>query len=176
MNNGTKSSILEQALATYLQSGDFTGMGVVQITRSGDVEPIKELIADGQLDLVRGDGHPNPHIKAFPAEPIKVQLEKIDEGGLAGCLYPTPQLLAEHDAGVGEVAPYTRALKEGAPQLSYRAFDLRALEWYRNDPRFDFDVDDIHGRILQKEGTQCPSSNKMEHQSGLSIGGSGSFV
>lgn len=139
---------------TYLQSGDFNGMGVAKLAHAGDAELIKELIADSRLDLVRGDGHPNPHIKAFEAEPIDVQLRKIDEGGLVGCLYPTPQLLAEHDAGAGEVAPYSRALKEGAPQLSYRAFDLRALEWYRNDPRFSFDVDDIHGRILQKDGTQ----------------------
>jgi len=149
-----KAEILKVTLDRYLQSGDFNGMGVAQLTHDGDAELIKELIADVRLDLVRGDGHPNPHIKAFQAEPIAVQLKKIDEAGLAGCLYPTPQLLAEHDAGASEAAPYTRALKEGAPQLSYRAFDLRALEWYRNDPRFDFDVDDIHGRILQKEGTQ----------------------
>ncbi|WP_417839899.1 hypothetical protein [Tritonibacter scottomollicae] len=154
MNRNRKSEILELTLDTYLQSGDFNGMGVTQLRRSGDVELTKELIADGKLDLVRGDGHPNPHIKAFPTEPIEVQLEKIDECGLVGCLYPTPQLLSEQGAGAGEVAPYTRALKEGAPQLSYRAFDLRALEWYRNDPRFSFDVDDIHGRILQKEGTK----------------------
>ena len=129
-------------------------MGVAQLIQAGDAELIKELIANGQLDLVRGDGHPNPHIKAFEAEPIDAQLQKIDDAGLAGCLYPTPQLLAERDAGAGEAAPYTKALKEGAPQLSYRAFDLRALEWYRNDPCFNFDVDDIHGRILQKDGTQ----------------------
>ena len=154
MAKNRKAIILNEALDTYLQSGDFNGMGVAQLTHAEDVELIKEFIAGGRLDLVRGDGHPNPHIKAFPAEPIDVQLEKIDEAGLAGCLYPTPLLLAEHDAGAGEVAPYTRALMQGAPQLSYRAFDLRALEWYRNDPRFDFDVDDIHGRILQKDGTQ----------------------
>lgn len=149
-----KKEILTSALDNYLQSRDFNGMGVARLTHAGDVELIKELIADGRLDLIRGDGHPNPHIKAFEAEPIDVQLEKIDKAGLAGCLYPTPLLLAEHGAGASEAAPYTRALKQGAPQLSFRAFDLRALEWYRNDPRFDFDVDDIHGRILQKDGTQ----------------------
>ncbi|MEX0318721.1 MAG: hypothetical protein AB3N21_12255 [Ruegeria sp.] len=149
-----KAIILDRVLETCLQSGDFNGVGVEQLTQVRDAELITELIADDRLDLVRGDGHPNPHIKAFQAEPIDVQLKKIDEAGLAGCLYPTPQLLAEHDAGASEAAPYTRALKEGAPQLSYRAFDLRALEWYRNDPRFHFDVDDIHGRILQKDGTQ----------------------
>ncbi|WP_147115335.1 AAA family ATPase [Tateyamaria sp. syn59] len=129
-------------------------MGVAHLTQSEDVEVIKELIACGRLDLVRGDSHPNPHIKAFEAEPIDVQLKKIDEASLVGCLYPTPQLLVEQGAGANEAAPYTKALKEGAPQLSFRAFDLRALEWYRNDPRFDFEVDDIHGRVLQKDGTQ----------------------
>ena len=29
---------------------------------------------------------------------------------------------------------------------------------------------------LERENARCPSSNKMGHQSGLSIGGSGSFV
>ena len=43
---------------------------------------------------------------------------------------------------------------KGAPQLTYRYFDLRMLEWYRNDPRFQFEVDDIHGRIIQKADTE----------------------
>lgn len=154
MSDDRKYSILEQVLTHYLQSGDFNGLSVTSLASAADVAAIKELISEGRLDLVRGDGHPNPHIKAFPADSIDLQLEKIETGGLEGCLYPTPGLLKDRNAGVGETAPYTRALKEGAPQLSYRAFDLRALEWYRNDPRFDFDVDDIHGRILQKEGTQ----------------------
>ena len=154
MSDNRKNTILEKVLAQYLQSGDFNGMGVEQFTTAADVNAVKELIAEGRLDLVRGDGHPNPHIKAFAAEPIDVQLQKIESCGLAGCLYPTPELLRERNTGAGETAPYTRALKEGAPQLDYRVFDLRALEWYRNDPRFDFDVDDIHGRILQKKDTQ----------------------
>jgi hypothetical protein len=149
-----KNAILEQVVAHYLRTNDFNGMGVSSLGSSADLIAIKELIAEGSLDLVRGDGHPNPHIKAFPAESIELQIEKIEAHGLEGCLYPTPRLLNERSAGVGETAPYTRALKEGAPQLSFRTFDLRALEWYRNDPRFDFDVDDIHGRILQKQGTQ----------------------
>jgi len=34
------------------------------------------------------------------------------------------------------------------------------------------------GKTVWRENRtfECPSSNKMEHQSGLSIGGSGSFV
>ncbi|WP_298975661.1 hypothetical protein [uncultured Roseobacter sp.] len=148
-----KDSILDQVVETYLQSGDFNGMGIIQLTSASDVNAVCQLISDRMLDLVRGDGHPNPHIKAFPAEEVGVQLEKIEKDGLAGCLYPTPEYLSQIGAGKDETAPYSRELMEGAPQLSHRAFDLRALEWYRNDPRFEFDVDDIHGRILQKEGT-----------------------
>lgn len=154
MSEKSKQDILERALTVYLGSGDYNGLGVVGLTSESCVESVKELISDGLLDLVRGDGHPNPHIKAFTAEPISIQLKKIDSDGLAGCLYPTPKILKEREAGAGEEAPYTRALKEGEPQLCFRAFDLRALEWYRNDPRFDFIVDDIHGRIIQKAGTR----------------------
>jgi len=154
MSVDRKCAILEKVLTQYVQSGDFNGQGVTPLTNAADAAAINELIAEGRLDLVRGDGHPNPHIKAFPADSVDLQLEKIEVGGLEGCLYPTTGLLKDRNAGVGEAAPYTRALKEGAPQLSHRAFDLRALEWYRNDPRFDFDVDDIHGQIIQKEGTQ----------------------
>lgn len=149
-----KAEILNEVFDFYLESGDFNGLNVLSMTSATDIAAIRQLITEGCLDLVRGDAHPNPHIKAFQADSVEVQIEKIDALGLKGCLYPTPELLKDRQAGANEIAPYTRALKEGAPQLSYRAFDLRALEWYRNDPRFDFDVDDIHGRIMQKKGTQ----------------------
>ena len=108
--------------------------------------------------MVRGDAHPNPHIKAFPAEPVDVQLEKIEKHGLAGCLYPTPELLKESRASCEENAPYTRELMEGSPQLTHKAFDLRSLEWYRNDPRFELYNDDIHGSISLKEGENFSGS------------------
>jgi len=47
------------------------------------------------IDLVRGDGHPNPHIKALPPDPPVTQLAKIGADRLGdGCLYPTPEVLA----------------------------------------------------------------------------------
>lgn len=156
MHKTHSGTILEQVVKHYVESHDFNGMSVSQLTEPEDIDAVSELISSHKVDLVRGDGHPNPHIRAFAAEPIDAQLGKISKDGLAGCLYPTEELLRERGYGASEPAPYTRALKEGSPQLSFRAFDLRALEWYRNDPRFKFDVDDIHGRILQKEGTQIP--------------------
>lgn len=105
------------------------------------------------MDLVRGDGHPNPHIKALPPDPPDIQLAKIKADGLGdGCLYPTPEALIhfvklEHYRG----HPYTSELALGAAQLDFRAFDLRSLEYYRNDPRFEYRVDDIHGSIVYKD-------------------------
>lgn len=38
-------------------------------------------------------------------------------------------------------------LARGEPQLSYKVFDISVLEPYRNDPRYYFDTDEIHGSI-----------------------------
>ena len=148
------NKLLDQVVRQYLDSGDFNGLGVAHLHDAESLAEVRELIKTRKLDLVRGDGHPNPHIKAFEAEPVEVQLGKIEANGLEGCLYPTPAVLTRLGAGGDEAAPYTKALCQGEPQLSFRVFDLRALEWYRNDPRFEFDVDDIHGRILLREGAQ----------------------
>jgi len=48
------------------------------------------------------------------------------------------------------MCPYTSALRAGAPQLDFRAFRLDVLEQYRNDPRYRYEVDDIHGTIYRE--------------------------
>ena len=158
MNESLSNPIVKKVVDKYLCSGDFNGLSVEALGSSVDINEVTQLIEKRALDLVRGDGHPNPHIKAFPAEPVNVQLEKIEEDGLAGCIYPTPELLKEWCASCEENAPYTRELMEGVPQLIHRAFDLRSLEWYRNDPRFEFYNDDIHGCISLKEGKHISGS------------------
>lgn len=146
--------LLSQVTKQYLTSGDFNGYGARLLLGKQNTAVVCDLIRSRKIDLVRGDGHPNPHIKAFDAETVEVQISKIHESGLEGCLYPTPEHLFEIKAGDEETAPFTEEMMRGTPQLTFRTFDLRALEWYRNDPRFEFKVDDIHGRILQIEGTQ----------------------
>ncbi len=107
------------------------------------------------MDLVRGDGHPNPHIKALAPDSIEVQIQKIEVNGLDGCLYPTKKLLKGRGAGQkARQRPFTRELILGAAQLEFRVFDLRFLEFYRNDPRYFYKVDEIHGSIQQREGTK----------------------
>ncbi|WP_051043795.1 hypothetical protein [Psychromonas sp. CNPT3] len=38
-------------------------------------------------------------------------------------------------------------MAKGAGQLDYRTFDLSVLEYYRNDPRYSYETDSIHGSI-----------------------------
>ncbi|MER9107813.1 hypothetical protein NKH95_28290 [Mesorhizobium sp. M0848] len=155
-NEGTNQGAVERmSVKQYLNSGDFNGLPVRAL--KGDDATLREmiiqLIADRRIDLVRGDYHPNPHIKAFAMESVEEQIRKIKEEGLGyGCLYPTPELLASVDLGkdLGQ-EPYTLELSRGAPQLDFRTFDLRVLEWYRNDPRYAYEVDDIHGQITIKD-------------------------
>ena len=150
-----QSHAAEMVAQKYLNSGDFNGLPVSTLASIGaNVSDVVELIKLRHVDLVRGDNHPNPHIKAFDTEPPEVQIEKIEKSGLEGCLYPTPEMLSCSDIDAREMGPYTAALTLGAPQLSFRVFDLRALEWYRNDPRFELRSDDIHGTIFQRGGTQ----------------------
>lgn len=151
----TQSRAAELVAQFYLKSHDFNGLPVQGIASVGaDTADLIELIKLRKVDLVRGDIHPNPHIKAFDVEPPDEQITKIEKKGLDGCLYPTSDALARREIDTKDMGPYTAALTYGAPQLSFRAFDLRALEWYRNDPRFELRSDDIHGTIIQRGGTE----------------------
>jgi len=134
---------------------------------------VKFLIEEGLVSLNRGDRHANPHVKAFPPEPIDEQLRKIDEGGLVGCLYPEPKHLQKTvDQAKYADAPFQRLMALGEPCLSYRSFDLAVLEQYRNDPRYVFNVGDVYGMIAVVEGADgsTPDSLEQEHHAYLQFG------
>lgn len=141
----THNALLERLTRHYLSSRDFNGLAV------GDATPIvtvRELIERGLVSLNRGDQHLNPHIKAFEAESIDEQLRKIDTHGLEGCIYPERVHLEKIvDAQKYGGRPFTLRLALGEPQLSFLPFDPMVLEQYRNDPRYYFNVDDVHGMI-----------------------------
>ncbi|GAB4362513.1 MAG: ATPase AAA [Kiloniellaceae bacterium] len=150
-------ALLTRIREHYIKSNDFNGLPIHALGEADSrlVNTVLELIRCGAVDLVRGDGHPNPHIKALPADPIEVQVEKIEREGLgSGCLYPTPRHLSDYVLEDAAGAPFTKELELGSPQLDFRIFDLRLLEWYRNDPRYYYKVDDIHGHIRQRSGTE----------------------
>ncbi|MEQ1769860.1 MAG: hypothetical protein ABL879_08465 [Devosia sp.] len=143
-----RKGLVRRVTEKYLMSHDFNGTGVMH----QDARLVAGSIEDRELDLVRGDGHPNPHIKAFPEEPVDQQLAKLAEQGLGhGCLYPSRAHLSRIDAASRFPGrPYSQALALGAAQLEFRSFDLRLLEFFRNDPRFKYQVDDIFGSIYRK--------------------------
>lgn len=148
------AAIAKLACDTYLTSGDFNGLPVRTLESDASlIDDVRLLIQARAIDLVRGDRHGNPHIKALAVDPVDEQLSKIDQDGLGhGCLYPTPDLLANRvnpNDYVGR--PYTLELALGACQLDFRPFDMASLELYRNDPRYRYDVNDIQGSIVYRE-------------------------
>lgn len=139
--------------AFYLRSHDFNGIrfddlaSVLHAPKQSALRTARTLVRRGEIGAVFGDSHPNPHIRAFPDEPVCTQLEKFTSNA-APNLYPTEAALARivpPDLLVDQ--PFTRRLALGEPQLAYAAFDLAVLESYRDDPRYIFEADDAGGRI-----------------------------
>jgi hypothetical protein len=156
----------------YLNSGDFNG--IVLTNLGDDMEHVRrgvrELVENGKVVLNFGDRHPNPHILAFAPEPKNEQIIKLDKlvfeppvyedigplrwqrNQLSCCVYPSKiHLSSVVDAALYRGNPYELALALGESQLAYRAFNLRVLEFYRNDPRYSYETDDIQGHISSQD-------------------------
>lgn len=114
---------------------------------------IRRLVQAGRLDAVFGDRHPNPAIKALPAEPISVQLEKLSSSlGEDAWIYPTPQALrTKVKPGAHRGRPFTRRLARGEHQFSFDAFDPMILYTYRDDPRYLYHNSDFGGWISVRD-------------------------
>lgn len=147
-------SILQQVCDFYLSSREFNGLPAWKI--AGDKKEIQStiraLVEQGSLVINFGDRHPNPHILAFDPEDTSVELAKFDSlNWQNACLYPSRGQLSKI-VGDDELRdqPYNRLLRLGEPQLAPRFFDLTILEFYRNDPRYYYDVGDIQGKISVK--------------------------
>lgn len=138
----------------YFSSGDFNGMpvygleGVFDINDDAFIELVRKGIED-EILTARFDG--NPHIRAFSKIPKDKILEGFDESEYPGhiCLYPHERMLANSEKlSDYSQSPYELELAKGAGQLDYRTFDLSVLEYYRNDPRYSYETDFIHGQIF----------------------------
>ena len=59
----------------FVMSGDWYGVGVVA---EGDIDgALAELIDENVIEIMYGDYHPNPHIKAFSGLDKKEQIPKL---------------------------------------------------------------------------------------------------
>ncbi|MEN5272165.1 hypothetical protein [Stenotrophomonas lactitubi] len=149
-------SIVEDALNKYFESGDFNGLPVRAIARkhgisAGELDPdLRALVQDEKIEIWFGNIHPNPHIKAFSWVTKEQQIEFLDSIGLSDdcCVYPSKKTLEKEPRVAGYLdRPYAHEIAKGAGQLDHRTFELSVLEFYRNDPRYYYQTDDINGSI-----------------------------
>ena len=164
----TRDEILEATIRQYLGSGDFNGWGTFDLADAAEIEAVIGLIEERRVDMLTGDDIPNIHVKLHEPRPAAEQSARMRraEGPLHGCLYPTAQTLQVYGVVYDAERPYSSALRQGEPQLSFRAFRVDVLEQYRNDPRFRYEVDDIHGTIYREQ----PGENEAEfHQFGFAF-------
>lgn len=137
----------------YFSSGDFNGMPIYGLKGIFDINgdefraALRQAIED-EILTARFDG--NPHIRAFSKIPINKILESFGNADYPGhiCLYPhEKKLVNSKKLEKYSEAPYELELARGAGQLDFRTFDLSVLEYYRNDPRYSYETDFIHGSI-----------------------------
>jgi hypothetical protein len=169
-----KSQIIEQVVYRYLNSGDFNGLSFTTLEarlsakKTTLLKVIADLVKNDQLEVIYGDYHPNPHIKAFSGLDKGEQITKLKNSKLLNqaCLYPHPNVLKNRPEIDKKYAdrPYTKELALGAGHLDFRAFDLAVLEIYRNDPRYHYYTNDISGWIAVTDkhysSEEMPASDK----------------
>lgn len=151
-----KDNLLEAVTTQYLESGDFNGLSFHAITRKFAISlevlrnHLEELLKADKIEVIYGDYHPNPHIKIFEGFKKEDQIKKLTNTELLqqSCMYPSSSHLKDIvPEALFKDTPYSRELALGAGQLDFRAFDVSVLEFYRNDPRYHYDNNDINGWI-----------------------------
>lgn len=147
----TETELLKLVTDFYLGSRDFNGLparhlGLQEIGLRG---LLTRLISSHLVSVNFGDRHPNPHILAFDPEAADEQIAKLAKLDLQeACLYPTRDHLTKTvKSSRYRGQPFRLMLARGEAQLSFLSFDLKVLEYYRNDPRYSYRCDDISGRI-----------------------------
>ena len=169
--NISKAQALDEITNFYLGSSDFNGIPATSLIRKlgsnwkqlKDI--VKDLITEDKVGVIYSDTDVNTHIIRTGFEPKEIQISKLGAVDDHTCFYPHPSHL---EMVVDKVAykdsPYVLELALGAPQLSYRSFDLSVLEYYRNDPRYYYSNDDVNGHISIRDAAgvdQMPESDQV---------------
>lgn len=160
--------IYETVERQYFESGDFNGMPIYALKSFFDVDTpeFRSLLRKGIEDeVLTANFHGNTHIMPFSKISTAKVLEVFDSAEYPAhtCLYPHPSKLASSPrlSGYAE-APYKLELAKGGGQLDFLTFDLSVLEHYRNDPRYSYSTDFIHGQICIKDA-YYESGKMAEH-------------
>lgn len=165
-----KDVILQTVTNHYLNSGDFNGLPAVDLSQETGFQwsemnaSLQELINENLIGILYSEFEVNTHILRLRFPPKDIQILKLNTDDLFHtCIYPLPNYLKEivnHAEYAAE--PYKLCLALGEPQLAHRAFDLSILEFYRNDPRYYYNNDDINGSISVRD--EYYESNKMHER------------
>jgi hypothetical protein len=167
MTEITDSSVLDEITNHYLESSDFNGIPAITLCDNlgtnweGLHEILTILIKQEHINVIYSDVEINTHIIRTGFEPKENQISKLPNGDIYHtCLYPSPahlEVVVKPEKYAGK--PYVLALALGSPQLAYRSFDLSVLEFYRNDPRYYYENDDVNGFISTRD--EYYQSNQM---------------
>jgi hypothetical protein len=150
-----KQRILDEITRHYLTSGDFNGIPVLRglpasllLGWEDIVGDLRELIAEERVCIIYSDTDANPHVMRLGYESAEVQIAKLETIDVHACAYPLRRQLSRV-VNRSDYAdrPYALCMALGEPQLTHRAFDLSVLEFYRNDPRYNYSNDDVRGHI-----------------------------
>ena len=155
MSNLKNEAVLEVVTRFYLDSRDFNGIPASGLTEELGVEwqDLNDILADlidkDKVGILYSDAELNTHIIRTGFEPKDRQIAKLVTKELHhSCIYPRPSHLEQVvDRSKYIDRPYVLCLALGAAQLDYRSFDLSVLEYYRQDPRYVYENDDVRGSI-----------------------------
>jgi hypothetical protein len=153
----TQGSLLDAIVRPFIESATHDGFNGVVASALLALQPNPEklraslsaFIRDGQITAVFSRLDLNMHIKRFPDIPVEKQLKCLaDEPLETFCLYPTASIVGPRvDLSAWQDRPFSKALLLAEAQLSFRAFDMGALERYVADPRYDVHFEDYMGRM-----------------------------
>jgi hypothetical protein len=172
------TELLHAIASSFIESAKRDGFNGVVACRLLTLQPdneklraeVSSLIQDGQITAVFSRQSVNMHIKRFPDIGTDEQLKLLANEPLgAFCLYPTASAVRPVvDLSAWQDRPFSKALLLAEPQLSFRAFDMGALERYVADPRYIFHFEDYMGTMSVAndffEDAQHPERDKVSLQ------------
>jgi len=156
MVDGSPEKVLSVVTDFYLGSHDFNGIPIWNLQKEINQDwsfvrdIIRRLVKEELVGVIDEDTDLNPHIIRWGFEPTHIQISKLEKDlpPTHLCIYPRPKHLEKVvDRTKYNHEPYKLRLALGEAKLAYRSFDLSVLEFYRNDPRYRYENDDIQGRI-----------------------------
>ena len=169
--------ILQDVTSFFVASQDFNGMpvGVLQerleVTTEDLMPAIRSLLEGGMVVPAFYSHQGNHHILRLEPPPLSEQLRLLEREAVDNvALYPPRDaLLARSDLSLFDGQPFTRRLALGEPQLTPVFFELRVLDQYHRDPRYEFDFGEYSGMLTIRDdaylSAETPSRDKVILQS-----------